>query len=306
MSPTRTALALVAGAVVALAPLRASALDKQSSAHAGAISGPETGFNVAGALMLGWSFFNPSYPARPDNTGLTLLRYAVHADIDVIGRRLSIPVDVNLFTDRKRSGAGTIAPSELDLISGLTSTWRAGPGAVELGLRGEIDAPVDRGILSQGYLDARLRYLYSVATVAPSVGAALGDGDISGWFTLGTFLFNPSYAARPDLSGLALLRYQGHVEVSLFHDWVSVALDATMFTDRKASNVVRPCELDLIPELILRATPFELHLAFESDMPLDRPGVTQSFAHAMVVYAFDSSGKAPEPVQTRQQNPHGH
>src|SRR5687768_9957225 len=89
----------------------ALALDKQGSAHGGAVGEEHGGFSVSGALMFGSALINPTYAARPDNTGKALFRYAAHADIDLIGRRLSIPLDVNLFTDRERRGAGIFAPT---------------------------------------------------------------------------------------------------------------------------------------------------------------------------------------------------
>ena len=60
------------------------------------------------------SLYNPTYAARPDNTGLALFRYAAHFDFDLIGRRLSIPLDLNMFTDRLAvsPGAGAGFPQE--------------------------------------------------------------------------------------------------------------------------------------------------------------------------------------------------
>jgi hypothetical protein len=299
-----TGLCLVTAACLLTSPARA--LDKEVSAHAAAVEGPDEGLDLSGALLAGAAFYNPTYPARPDNSGLALGRAAMHADVDLIGRRLSVPIDLDMFTDGTRRGAAVLAPSEFDVIAGVTSTWRAGPGAWEFGVRGEQDMPVDRGGLTQSYVDARVRYLYSVAAVRPSFGKALGNGDLSGWLTLGYFAVNETYAARPDLSGLALLRYQAHAELSVWHDIVSVALDANFFTDRQASDVVAPCELDLTPEIILRKAPLELHVAFESDMPLDRPGTPQSFAYALIAYSFELSGRTTSPLETRELAPHGH
>jgi len=93
------------------------------------VGGDEGGFDIEGTFLYGISLYNPSYAARPANTGLTLFRYAFHADIDLIGRRLSIPVDLNMFTDKTRSGLRKLVPSEGDVITGLTSTWDGvGPG----------------------------------------------------------------------------------------------------------------------------------------------------------------------------------
>jgi hypothetical protein len=288
--------------LLALVPHRARALDKQGSAHGGeAKGGDDAGFNVAGSLLFGVSLYNPSYAARPNNTGITLFRYAAHVDVDLIGRKLSIPIDLNMFTDRtvhngrRRPGV----PSEGDVIAGVTSTWDAGPGALELGTRVEHDRPLDESSFTQTYVDARARYLYSLKDSLPGVGRARVDGDMSGWLTLGLFAVNPTYAARPDNSGLALLRYGAHYELSVWHDHVSFGLDATLFTDRRESNPLRPSELDFTPEVIGRIAPFEVHLAYERDMPIDRGGLVQQFVYAVLGYGFDLSRATPEPLETR-------
>jgi hypothetical protein len=270
--------------------LSAHALDKQGSAHGGAVEGENSGFDVSGDLGLGVAFYNPTYAARPDNTGLALMRYTLHADVDLIGRRLSIPIDINVFSDRTRRGGLIFAPSELDFIGGVTSTWGVGPGALELGIRAETDRNVDRGNYSQTYVDARTRYLFALGDYVDGLKHALGGGDISGAVTLGLFAVNPTYAARPDNSGKALLRYGLHTEISFWDGHAAIGLDGTMFTDREASGVV-PSELDVTPSLTGRFEPFQLQIAYERDTTIDgrgsNPGYTQSFAYAMAGWAFD-------------------
>lgn len=287
------------GCLVVLAPATAAALDKQGSAHGGSLGGDESGFAIGGALSLGSSLYNPTFAARPDNTGLALFRYAAHFDVDLIGRRLSVPLDLNVFTDRKRSGAGKLAPSELDVMSGLTSTWRLGPTAIEVGSRFQHERPVDRGSFTQTFVDTRARLLYSLAEVAPAVRDTLGGGDVSGWLTLGWFTYNRSYAARPDLSGVALLRYAATVRVSIWRERLAFGLDATFFTDRRSGAPLRPSELDLTPELIFRAQPLEVHLAYERDMPVDRGGLVQQFVYLLAVWEFSVYRAAPEPLENR-------
>lgn len=266
----------------------ALALDKQGSAHGGQVGGGEKEFNVSGSVMLGASLYNPTYAARPDNTGHALFRYALHLDVDLLGRYLSIPIDVNMFTDRERRRAAIFAPSELDLIAGLTSTHGVSKGLdVEVGARVENDRPVDRGSFQQTYVDARARLLYSAAAISPSLADRLAEGDLNGYLTLGWFAVNPSYAARPDNSGRALLRYAAHSELSVWQRRLGFGVDATFFTDKHKSNVLVPSELDLTGELIGRHEPFELHIAYESDMPLDRGGLSQSILYAIVAYGFD-------------------
>ncbi len=284
---------------VCLASTGVFALDKQGSAHGGNVEGDDNGFGVSGALMLGAAVYNPSYAARPDNTGLTLLRYGAHFDIDLLGRLLSIPIDVNFFTDRERAGIALIAPTEFDIIAGITSTLDTGPGAVELGIRVEHDRPVDTGTFTQTYVDARARYLYSFAALFPKLATALRQGDISGWVTLGVFAFNPTYAARPDNTGLALFRYSAHSELSTFDDLLSFGLDATLFTDRQSAVVVAPSEIDFTAEIILHKWDFELHLAYERDMPIDKPGLVQQFAYVLAVWSFDFKNLRPKPFSHR-------
>jgi hypothetical protein len=280
--------------MVALAPRAGPTEETQGSAHGGGIEGPSEGFDFSGSASLGVSLYNPTYAARPDNTGLTLFRYAGHADVDLIGRRLSIPIDVNMFSDRTAIGFGRkLVPSELDLITGLTTTWRLGPGALEGGARFEIDATLDHGGYdsppasgTQKYGDVRARYLYSLAAIAPGVAPALRGGDVRGYLTLGWFAINKTYFARPDNTGLALFRYGAHVEITTFDDHLGLGLDAVLFTDKQAENVFRPSELDFTPEIIGRFSPYELHLAYERDMPVDRGGLVQQFIYLLGVMSF--------------------
>src|SRR5262249_23131003 len=118
-------------------------------------------------------------------------------------------------------------------------------------------------------------------------GRDLVDGDLLGYFTLGWFAFNPTYAARPDNTGLALFRYVGHTELSVWGDRLSLGLDGNLFTDRRSSNPVAPSEMDVTYELIVHVAPFEWHVAYERDMPMDRKGLIQSYAYALWIYEFD-------------------
>jgi len=279
---------LLATALFFLVSTPALALDKQSSAHGGSLEGPSSGVALSGSLMLGTSLYNPSYAARPDNTGIALLRYAAHADLDLIGSRLSVPLDLNFFTDYRSDGVGKLAPSEFDLITGLTTTWGLPKGAIEGGARIEHDRPVGRDSSAQTYADVRARYLYSVAQYAPGLKSALANGDISGWATFGWFAYNPSYFARPDNTGRALFRYAVHSEISAFDQLIAVGLDATFFTDRYGDNVMKPTELDITPEIVVHIADFDIHLAYETDMPLGRDGLLQRFVYLLGSWSFDA------------------
>jgi hypothetical protein len=299
---TRRALPLALFFASMSAAMPARALDKQGAAHAGAAKDDtpdEDGFDVEGALTFGASLVNPTYGARPDNTGRALFRYAAHVDVDLLGRKLSVPLDFNVFTDREKKGGAIFSPTEMDFIGGLTTTWDAGAGgALEIGGRVEHDRPADRGGFSQTYADARARYLYSLAGFFPRLGRDLVDGDLSGAVTLGWFAYNPTYAARPDNSGLALFRYGLRTELSIVGDLLSTAVDGVLFTDRKKSPL-SPSELDLTYEVIGHVAPYEVHLAYERDMPLDQSGLVQHFLYVLAVWSFDLAHPTLKPLHHR-------
>ncbi len=301
-------IALALAATLLHAPA-VRALDKQGSAHGGTASGTSAGFDVSGAVSMGVSLYNPSYAARPNNTGLALMRYAGHLDLDLIGQRLSVPIDVNMFTDRLRGGGAKLVPSEFDVIAGVTSTWALGPGGIELGLRLEHDRQVGAqpgfepppvpNSRSQSYVDARARYLFSLAGASQRFHDAFPRTDVNGWFTPGWFAYNPSYFARPDNTGRALFRYAAHGELSLLDDLISFGLDAIFFTDRIAGNPVRPSELDLTPEIVLHRDAFELHLAYEIDLPLDQGSYRPRFLYLLAVWSFDLIADKPAALEKR-------
>lgn len=272
----------------------ARALDKQSSAHGGQLGGADSGFGVTGSVLLGAAVINPTYAARPDNTGLALLRAAAHFDIDLIGSRLSIPVDLNVFTDRERRGAKKLIPSELDIITGLTSTWPVDRMALEVGARFEGDFPVDRGGYSQRYADVRGRLLFALSAFEPAIQDALWGGDVTGALTLGVFAYNPTYAARPDNSGIALFRYALHLTLHLTTRFF-VAFDAVFFTDRERV-IVAPSECDITPEIGFTIIPgLDVHVAYERDMPIDRGGLVQQLLLAHLSWDFSLVEPEPEP-----------
>jgi hypothetical protein len=59
-----------------------------------------------------------------------------------------------------------------------------------------------------------------------------------------------------------------------------------MFTDKHASNVFRPSELDFTPEIIGRFSRYEVHLAYERDMPVDQGGLIQQFIYVLASVSF--------------------
>ena len=283
---------LCAAASLAAAPARA--LDKQGSAHGGDIEGATSGFAFGGSASLGVSVFNPTYAARPDNTGPALFRYAAHFDFDLIGRAAVDPAR----PEHVHRPHGRRHRAEVGAVGARRHHRRhqhlaPRPGRVEGGARIELDGTRIEGGYPRAHVAddrptgmSRARYLYSLAAIAPRVGEALRGGDVSGWLTLGWFAINRSYFARPNNTGLALFRYAAHAEISFWNDHLALGLDAIFFTDKLASNVFRPSELDFTPELIVRHERYEVHLAYERDMPVDQDSLVQQFVYLLASVSF--------------------
>lgn len=301
-----------------MAEREARALDKQGAAHSsgageGAADGtrgggtgaelrpPAAGPHVSGQLFLGILPYNPTYTARPDNTGRALLRAGGHADVDLLGEHLFIPLDLNLFTDRDSSA---LRPSEVDLIGGVASTWKVPGGRTEVGARGEWDATADgkgkgatTGKRSQGYVDVRARFMASLGEHLKTLDGALRGGDISGWLTLGWFTWNPMYFARPDNTGRALLRYVAHLDAAFWRH-LGVFADGTFFTDGDR-NPVRPSELDLTLGATVSLGDWGAMLAYERDMPVDGQG--SGLVQHMLMLQASRSFAWPSPTPQRRE-----
>jgi hypothetical protein len=266
------------------------ALDKYGVPHGGELGDNDNrDFNISGDCLIGASIFNSTYGARPDNTGLALFRYACHTDIDILGKSLSLPLDANVFTDKLRHGAGVFAPSELDLIGGITTTqliFHKG-NELEMGIHLEQDRPIDRPGFSQFDSDLRIRYIFSLSKMFPKLKNELVGGDIRGYAALGYDWFNPSNPARPDNTGSELFMYDGKVDFSVWHDHVGIGLHTTFYTDRRLNDIVKPTELDITYEFVVKMQPFEVHLAYERDMPLDTKTLIQDLIYTTFVYNFD-------------------
>jgi hypothetical protein len=106
---------------------------------------------IGGYLLTGVFISNPTFAARPDNTGLVGLRHMLHAETDLYKKYLTLYSDQNFFSDRD---TGWIQLSEWDQTYGITGvvdhwTWR---------MQYERDAPLDSSGIKQAYADALVNY----------------------------------------------------------------------------------------------------------------------------------------------------
>lgn len=240
---------------------------------------PQTG----GYFYFGYFFHNPTFAARPDNSGLVLFRYGLHLDLQPTPW-LTFSYDSNLFSDDKADNK--IRPSEWDNHFGLAAQWRR----VELSVHYERDDPADRGGLTQAYGEIQARLLWDLEDLAPAITERLPRQRLSGFFSIGKFLARENYFARPDNTGSVFLRYIGHIDLTLYRegDWTLLTgVDATFFTDRQIANRFRPSELDLLTSIGVRWRDWELSLIRESDEPMDRGGLVQTYYALMLRWYFD-------------------
>src|SRR5437763_4912871 len=67
--------------------------------------------------------------------------------------------------------------------------------------------------------------------------------ETGGYLYVGPFVHNPTFAARPDNSGLVLMRYGLHLDVQPLA-WATDSYHSNIFSDRHADNPLRPSEWD--------------------------------------------------------------
>jgi hypothetical protein len=237
--------------------------------------------NLTGYVFGGTMLYNPSYAARPDNSGLALGRAGGHADLDLYGKRLTLTYDGNLFSDRL--AGEPLRPSEVDHIVGVLTRH----GDLELGAHFETDTPADRPGTPQTYADVAARAYLDLFERWRGLREALPRQGFTGFVTVAGFVYNPSYAARPDLSGLALLRGVAHAEIDLLRPWLTLSIDLNAFTDRTTSAGLVPSELDSTVGVTIHLGTFDVSLVGENDRPVDRAGLDMSYVSTLVTYRFD-------------------
>ena len=244
-------------------------------------NGREEEESLLGGYFLSSAFVsNPTFTARPDNTGLVGLRHMLHLETDVYKQYLTVYTDQNFFSDRR---TGWIQLSEWDDTYGITGLidhfgWR---------VQYERDKPLDRSGLQQIYADALLTYRFKAEEDLIWWKRIFPNQNLTAYAGPGWLFFNKDYFARPDNTGTALFRYVGHFDLDLYQERVILFGDVNMFTDRTATSAIRPSELDWILGLAVRWHEYEVSFYQESDQPLDRGGLVQKYFALQFRMAFD-------------------
>ena len=240
-----------------------------------------------GYLLTGAFVKNPTFAARPDNTGLVGMRHMLHLETDLYKQYLTFYTDQNFFSDRTD---GWIKLSEWDATFAFTGAidrfnWR---------LQYERDAPLDRSGIKQAYADTLVTARFQAMQDSKWWRRPSPHQNLTAYAGAGWLFHNDLYFARPNNTGRALFRYVAHADLDVYKNRVVLYGDMNFFTDREASNVVNPSELDWIVGIAVRWHDAELELYREEDRPLDRPGLVQKYVAVQLRFAFDVSKGALE------------
>jgi hypothetical protein len=234
-----------------------------------------------GGYMLTAAFIkNPSFAARPDNTGLVGLRHMVHLETDLYRQYLTFYTDQNFFSDRT---GGWITLTEWDgtyALTGLLDKW-------SWRIQYERDAPLDRGGVKQIYGDVLINRQFNAADDVSWWRKTFPKQNLSAYAGMGWLFHNSNYFARPDNTGRALLRYVAHADVDLYENRIVAYADVNMFSDRESRSKVNPTEIDWIVGLALRWRDYEVSVYREEDRPVDRQGLVQKYIAVQLRCAFD-------------------
>jgi hypothetical protein len=240
-----------------------------------------------GYLLTGAFVKNPTFAARPDNTGLVGMRHMLHLETDLYKQYLTFYTDQNFFSDRTD---GWIELTEWDGTFAFTGVldrfnWR---------LQYERDAPLDRRGLKQAYADALVTARFQAIQDSSWWRHTFPNQNLTAYAGAGWLFHNSQYFARPNNTGRALFRYVAHADLDVYKNKVVLYGDMNLFTDREASNTLNPSELDWIVGIAVRWKDTELAFYREEDRPLDQSGLVQKYYAVQLRFAFDVSKGALE------------
>jgi len=223
---------------------------------------------------------NPTFAARPDNTGLIGMRYMLHLETDLYKQYLTFYTDQNFASDRTQSWLVLSEWDQTYALTGLLDRW-------SWRIQYERDAPLDRSGLKQIYADTLVTARFQSVQDSAWWRRTFPHQNLTAYAGAGWLFYNSNYFARPNNTGRALFRYVAHADLDLYKNKVILYGDMNFFTDGEASNVVNPTELDWIIGLALHWRDMEFAAYMEQDRPLGQSSLVQEYFAIQVRYSFD-------------------
>lgn len=114
-----------------------------------------------------------------------------------------------------------------------------------------------------------------------------GETLVSGYFLTSAFASNRTFFARPDNTGLVGLRHMLHLETDLYKQYLTLYTDQNFFSDR-TNGWIELSEWDSTVGLTGQVSRFGWRMQYERDSPLDKSGLSQSYADALVTGRFQA------------------
>ena len=108
-----------------------------------------------------------------------------------------------------------------------------------------------------------------------------------GYLLTGAFVKNPSFAARPDNTGLVGMRHMLHLETDIYKQYLTFYTDQNFFSDR-TDGWIKLTEWDGTFAFTGVLNRFNWRLQYERDAPLDRSGIKQTYADVLVTARFQA------------------
>ncbi|MFH2204806.1 MAG: hypothetical protein ABIJ96_16955 [Elusimicrobiota bacterium] len=228
--------------------------------------------------------------ARPDGSGSAYNLYQLYFNDAFQGKKANFLADLLFLSDRERDSNFNLA--SFDYLLGL-----AFKGPVwNLQFDREEGIPIDRGGGSWRYWDVR-------ASLSGASGEPKKQGlgrlpahmrpkssplQLRWTATVGYFLHNKSYPARPDRTGLAQMRYCGRAEILPGTEAVSLIGEADFLTEKY--RALKPVAVEVSYGLAMRSYGVEVAFLREYRDILGGPGHFPYYMMRMS-YAFDTRGK---------------
>ena len=109
-----------------------------------------------------------------------------------------------------------------------------------------------------------------------------------GYFLSAVFLSNPTFATRPDNTGLVALRHMLHLETDLYKQYLTFYSDQNFFSDR-TKGWIELRKWDGTVALTGLVDRFGWHIQYERDAPLDKSGTKQIYADTLLTSRFQAT-----------------